>query len=208
MKKTLLTALLGMSLIGTSQLKAQDDWKFEDDYAYAIQSNHSDKDSFVEEFIGGMLYGVNKEKTEYFGGIVITYIDMDNDNFYESIELLNTKSFDNSTHQTITEKFYIDNNTKFVDYEFKEYFCSQDLWNKTYGSKPFNQFLVDDNHENLPLKKEISKSYLKGEEMEKLDKEYGMDIKNRFLRLMSSSKDDVSLKAMLKAERNYWQAKD
>ena len=126
MKKTLLTALLGIGLVfgaGNQQVKAQQGTEKLDISFYDKNEN-----GFPREIVCNLKRGLNEQNgilkwNEESGSTLIGYYDTDNTNFYEIIKILN---FDdpmnhNSFEILIEEKLKINEISGLIDYTFKKY---------------------------------------------------------------------------------------
>ncbi len=189
LKSKLSTILLGASLIfgNLNKAKAQ-----EVDYNFI----NNDQDSFPEK-----VYCIRKEKLNdkhiYFTGGVsaIYYSDKDNDNFYENIRVFNCKKFS----YLIIEDFYIDKKTGLIEYSAEKYWMNAYNWNKNYSTEDYDKIIMKrELNKNLEL---TDKKYFPSLTIENL---YNMGIGERVKKLINASKNEHSLKEMLRQERLFF----
>ena len=184
MKKTLLSFLLGASLIfgAGNKLKAQDAG-----YSFV----NKDQDDFYEEKIGW--------KKEVFNGAltgltIIYYNDKDNDNFHENIRVFNC----NNIKKLITEDFFINKETGEINWSWSICSMNSAKWNKTYASKT----LLEIAKEDYQYKKNCKTGYHPYLTKENLE---NIGAANRIKRLINvgASKNIEELKILAEEQRIY-----
>jgi len=212
MRKTLLTFLLGTSLVfGVNSLKAQKTW---DDYkqvdlentknsAISLTFNNDDADDFKERIL--IL------KQEYAGLTIIYYNDENNDNFHETIKEFNydLRCDTNSAGQgnIIKEEFYVNKNLGFVDYKISKYKITCDEWLKYYSGKlGYPDMVLKDNEENLEKISSEDKYELTEKSLED-NPEFKIRIKRMVDAGKNSDENFVDLKKFVERERYYWKEK-
>ena len=210
MKKTLLTALLGVGLVFGSGNEVKGQEGTEEIYLSLNKNQEIIPEKIICSIIKGFYEDVPKPNSERESGVtLIGYYDKNKDGFYEFIKIRNYdhKKGGHVSVRLINEEIIINENTGLIDYLFEEFHTSIGDFRVSFENNKPDEII------EYKITKDHFKYLYPGERKYYTDlteeKIYNIssELRDRIKNLLTSTKDKARLENVLKQERYNWYSK-